>query len=75
MVKKTKPDIIWSNKASFSLRKAYEYIKEESSANAEKVMEGILKLVENLSNNPAIHPPDKFKKNNPGNYRAFEKYY
>jgi plasmid stabilization system protein ParE len=74
MVKEAKPQIVWSNKASISLKKAHDYIKEESPANAKKVIDGIFKLAENLTANPERHPPDKFKKNNPGNYRAFEKY-
>jgi plasmid stabilization system protein ParE len=52
----------------------YEYIKEDSFINAEKVKEGITKIVDNLLNHPEKHPIDKFKKNNQGNYRAFEKY-
>ena len=74
MVEKTKPTVVWNNKASVYFRKAYEYIKEGSYTNAEKVRNGIVKIIDGLPNHPEKHPPDKFKKNNPGNYRAFEKY-
>jgi plasmid stabilization system protein ParE len=74
MVKKTKPVIVWNNKALIYFKKLYEYIKEESQVNAEKVRNGIVKMIDSLPKNPAKHPSDKFKKNNPGNYRAFEKY-
>jgi plasmid stabilization system protein ParE len=74
MVKKEKPEVVWNNRASIYFRKAYEHIKEESPANAEKVKDGITKMVDSLPDNPGKHPPDKFKRNNPGNYRAFEKY-
>ena len=74
MVGKTKPEVIWNNNAANYFRKAYERIKEDSYTNAEKVKNGITKIVDSLPNNPERHPPDKFKKNNPGNYRAFEKY-
>lgn len=74
MVDQTKPSIVWNNRASVYFRKAYEKIKEESYANAEKVREGISKIVDGLPNHPEKYPPDKFKKENPGNYRAFEKY-
>ena len=74
MVKKAMAVVVWNNKASIYFRKAYEYIKEESHANAEKVKAGITKIVDSLPDNPRKHPADKFKKNNPGNYRAFEKY-
>ena len=74
MVEKAMPVVVWSNSASIYFRKAYEHIKEGSYLNAEKVKEAITKMVDNLPNNPTKYPPDKFKKNNPGNYRAFEKY-
>jgi len=34
----------------------------------------IMKAVDELPLNPEKYPPDKYKKDNPGNYRAFEKY-
>jgi hypothetical protein len=34
MVKK-KPIVVWNNKASLYFKKAYQYIKEESQANAD----------------------------------------
>lgn len=74
MVKKTLPIIIWNKRAVNNLQKAYEYIKEDSLVNAEKVRNAIIKMVESLPSNPEKHPLDKFKMSNPGNYRAFEKY-
>lgn len=74
MVKNANPVVVWNNNASLYFKKAYEYIKEESQINAEKVRNGIVKMIDSLPANPTKHPPDKFKKNNPGNYRAFEKY-
>ena len=43
MVNKTKPVVVWNNRATLYFKKAYEYIKEESYANAEKVRAGIIK--------------------------------
>ena len=74
MVKKSTPEIIWNKKASVYFRKAYDRIKEESPDNAEKVKDGITEIVDSLPDNPEKYPPDKFRKSNPGNYRAFEKY-
>ena len=71
---KTAPVVIWNHRASIYFRKAYDHIKVESYTGAEKVKEGITKMVDSLPANPRKHPPDKFKKNNPGNYRVFEKY-
>ncbi len=74
MVEKTRPVIIWNNRASTYFKKSYGQIKEESYTNAEKVREGIMKIIDSLPGHPEKYPPDKFKKNNPGHYRAFEKY-
>ncbi|QLH31476.1 MAG: type II toxin-antitoxin system RelE/ParE family toxin [Cyclobacteriaceae bacterium] len=74
MVADTKPVIIWNKLASIYFKKAYERIKEDSYSNAEKVKNGIIKVIESLIEHPEKYSPDKFKKENPGNYRAFEKY-
>jgi plasmid stabilization system protein ParE len=74
MVKKEKPVVVWNIRASIYFRKAYEYIMDESYTNAEKVRNGIVKVIDNLPANPGKYLLDKFKKNNQGNYRAFEKY-
>lgn len=66
--------VIWSNIASTSFRRIYVFIKEKSPTNAEKVSREIIKAVDSLPRNPEKFPPDKLKKNNKGNYRAFEKY-
>lgn len=66
--------VVWNKVAEVSLRKAYQRIKEDSPQNAEKVREEVLAATRKLSDHPEIYPPDKFKSQNPGNYRAFEKY-
>ena len=69
-----KPVVVWNKRAYASLQKAYKTIKEDSLVNAEKVRNDILKITGQLADHPEQYPPDKFKKDNPGNYRAFEKY-
>ena len=64
MVKKSRPVVVWNNRASAYFKKAYERIKEDSYRNAEKVTEGITKTVESLPDHPEKHAPDKYKKNN-----------
>ena len=66
--------VAWDKPAYASLQRAYDYVKEDSLVNAERVREGILKTTKGLSDHPEKYPPDKFKKANAGNYRAFEKY-
>jgi plasmid stabilization system protein ParE len=73
MVKKS-PAVIWNKRASIYFKKAYDYIKKESPRNAEKVRVGIIKIIDDLASHPEKYPLDKFKKNNSGNFRAFEKY-
>lgn len=74
MVEKPKPVVVWGKRAYASLQKAYKHIKEDSPANAEKVKSEILAITRELPSNAARYPHDKFKRNNPGNYRAFEKH-
>ena len=74
MVKGDKPKLNWSNQAFHRLKKIYEEVLQESYTNAEKVRSGIVKIVEQLPSHPGKYPLDKYKKDNPGNYRAFEKY-
>lgn len=65
---------VWSKSAWLELQKAYWYISLESIQNAEKVRDEILDLTEELPNHPEKHPPDKFKEDNDGTWRAFEKH-
>lgn len=75
MIRKAKLTVVWDKPAYVSLQKAYNYIKEDSPANAKKVKEG------NSKDHPKpggpsreVYPPDKFRINNSGDHRAFEKY-
>ncbi len=64
--------IRWNKIALLQFNKAIEYIASDSIQNAEKVMAEILNQINRLKLYPEIHPPDKFKLKNNGNYRAFE---
>ena len=74
MVNKAVLVVRWDKPAYASLQRIYEYIRQDSPVNADKVRKEILKITSGLADRPERYPPDKFKKNNPGNYRAFEKY-
>lgn len=74
MVNESKRSVVWDKQAYMSLLKNYQYIKVTSLSNADKVKKGILKTVQDLPAHPEKYPLDKFKRNNDGNYRAFEKY-
>ena len=64
--------IKWDKKAIKQFDSAITYIRTDSPANADKVKTELLNKIANLMKNAEIHPPDKYKKGNPGNYRAFE---
>lgn len=74
MMEKSRLPVIWDRLAYTSLQMAYDYIKDDSLINAERVREEILRTPRELSDNPEKYPPDKFRKENTGDYRAFEKY-
>ena len=62
----------WSSTAELQLKKAFLHIKKDSFQNAIKVRTDIVIMAESLAINPELFPPDKFKTNNDGLYRAFE---
>jgi len=67
-------EIVWNDKALEFLATALEYISQNSALQANKVEKGIIEHISKAAENPERFPPDQFKKNNPGNYRAFESY-
>ncbi len=74
MVKKGRAIVSWDKAALLSLQKAFDHISMDSVSSAEKVRDTILKIIRGLPANPERFPPDKFKENNKGNYRSFEKF-
>lgn len=66
--------IEWDSSALKQLGAAIEYIAQDSLQNAEKVYSAIIQKIEALPAHPEKHPPDKYKLNNDGCYRAFELY-
>ena len=70
-----RPSIVWDDDAKLAFRKAYEYIKEDSPQNASKVRKDILAAIGEIPSNTKRYPPDKYKIDNNGDYRAFEKHH
>lgn len=66
--------IVWSKTAQIALEKHCYYIKEESALSAEKVKTAVLRITKSLAKAPTRYPLDKYRKNNKGDIRAFEKY-
>jgi plasmid stabilization system protein ParE len=65
-------EIRWPLLAQRQLWKAYQYILLDSYQNAEKVKNDILLSTRNLPANPEMYPPDKYRLNNDGSFRAYE---
>ena len=66
--------IVWRKKALTELNNIYKQIKKNSPQSAIKVRSEILATVGGLELHPEIYPLDRFKKDNDGTFRAFEKY-
>ncbi len=64
--------VSWDIQALKQFNKSILYIAEDSIKNAEKVRFAVLEKIAQITIHPEIHPPDKYKTNNDGNYRAFE---
>jgi len=52
----------------------YTHISKDSTQNAKKVPEDLTTTVYKAAGNPELHGPDKYKIDNDGSYRAFEKH-
>jgi plasmid stabilization system protein ParE len=74
MVEK-KFEVVWTKRSEHHMKKAYDYIKKDSLQNAVKVLEDIVKAVNKATSNPEFYGLDKYKHNNDGSYRTFEKHH
>jgi len=66
--------IVWSPEAKKQLNAVYKFIQKDSPQNAIKVREDIVVATRKLLSHPEHYAPDKYKLNNDGTYRAFEKH-
>ena len=64
--------LTWTRKASSQLEKIYLYIENDSPQNAESVVLTILNKLDDIAGNEEKYPIDKYRKNNKGDFRAFE---
>lgn len=67
--------IVWDEEARLQLRSLFDYIKTDSPRSAQKVSEDIVRIIRKLPSQPESNPADKYKLNNDGTYRAFEKHH
>ncbi len=69
-----KYSIVWTKRSQQNMRHVYNYISRDSPKNVLKVTEDIYAAVNKAISNPEIYGPDKYKIDNDGSYRAFEKH-
>jgi addiction module RelE/StbE family toxin len=67
--------IVWAPQAIAELKKAYNYISRDSPKNARRVIDEITEMADELATWPEMFPLDKFKRDNDGSWRAFEKFH
>ena len=67
-------EVVWDKKAILQLEEVYNHIRKDSLQSAIKVRKSIKKTTRDLSKHPEIYSLDRFRKNNDGSNRAFEKY-
>jgi plasmid stabilization system protein ParE len=66
--------VVWTKRSQNQMKDAFDYIGKDSHQNAVKVLEDIVSAVNKATKNPEFYNPDKYKKNNDGSYRSFEKH-
>ena len=66
--------IVWDTPAKTSFKKQIKHIAEESIQSDENVRLDILSMIDQIPQNPEKFPLDRFKKDNDGSFRAFEKH-
>jgi plasmid stabilization system protein ParE len=69
-----KNQLVWTRRSQQHMRALYKYIVENSPQNAMKVLNDIIAATEKVIANPEYYNPDKYKIENDGSYRAFEKH-
>lgn len=63
--------IKWSKVAHDEFRVAIEYIMNDSVQNAENLEKKLRNKLHTVLEYPDMYPPDKYKSDNDGSYRAF----
>jgi plasmid stabilization system protein ParE len=70
MVQKKVKTVIWSKNAEIQYYKILEYLHEESPEIIKTIASNLLDTIEELSLQYHSYPPDRFKQNNDGTYKA-----
>ena len=68
-------EVVWTKRSQKQMRQVFKHISKDSPKNASKVILEIAEAVQKADSNPEIYGPDKYKNNNDGSFRAFEKHH
>ena len=68
-------EVVWTKRSQKQMRQVFKHISKDSPKNASKVILEIAEEVQKAIPNPEIYGPDKYKIDNDGSYRAFEKHH
>lgn len=67
--------LVWDKVALNHLKEIYDYLKTtDNLEHAKEVKDTILKITKKLPANPNLYEQDRFKSDNDGSFRAFEKF-
>lgn len=70
-----KRTLVWDKIALTHLKEIYDYLKTENNLlYAKEVKDTILKTTKELLEQPNLYEQDRFKLDNDGSFRAFEKF-
>ena len=67
--------MVWTKRSQKQMRQVFKHISKDSPKNASKVIQEIADAVYKAAPNPGIYVADKYKVDNDGSYRAFEKHH
>jgi plasmid stabilization system protein ParE len=68
-------EVVWTKRSQKQMRQVFKHISKDSTKNASKVVLDIADAVHKAIANPEVYAPDKYKSDNDGSYRAFEKHH
>jgi plasmid stabilization system protein ParE len=68
-------EVVWTRRSQKQMRQVFKHISKDSPRNASKVVQDIADAVYKAIHNPEVYNPDKYKTDNDGSYRAFEKHH
>lgn len=67
--------VVWTKTSQQQLQRIFKFISKDFEQNAFVVIEELVLSIDITQHNPEFYRPDKYKKQNDGTYRAYEKHH